>query len=328
MSWTRREALVLAGVAGMARMLPAVAATGSWQAFVDGLRREALSSGISETTFERAFAGVRPIDRVVELDRRQPEGRLSFRDYLARVVTAERVREGRERLADHARELAAAEHRFGVPARFLVALWGIESSYGTFRGRFPVVAALATLAFEGRRAQFFRRELIAALAILERGDIAPDGMYGSWAGAMGQPQFMPTTYLAHAVDADGDGRRDIWNSLPDTFASMANYLSAAGWRSGYTWGREVALAGPPPPDRSGLEYRAPLATWQRSGVRRADGGPLPRAAIEASLVLPDGADGPAFLVYENFRVLMRWNRSTYFALAVGHLADALAGRDV
>lgn len=305
-----------------------MAAVDPWQTFLAALRREALAAGISERTFERAFANVQPIDRVVELDRRQPEGRLSLQEYLARVVTRERVQEGRRRLFEHSAELTAAERRFGVPARFLVALWGIESNYGSFRGQFPVIAALATLAFEGRRAAFFRRELIAALHILERGDIAPSHMYGSWAGAMGQPQFMPTTYLAHAVDADGDGRRDIWNSLHDTFASMANYLAAAGWRSGYTWGREVVLMRPAPLDRTGLDHRAPLAVWHRHGVRRVDGGPLPQANLDASLLLPDGANGRAFLVYDNFRVLMRWNRSTYFALAVGHLADALDERDV
>lgn len=291
-----------------------------------GLRQEALRAGISAATFERAFAGVVPLPEVIERDRRQPERRLSLREYLERVVTAARIETGRRRLLEHRPLLDAVEARYGIPARFIVALWGVESDYGRVRGRFPVIAALATLAFEGRRASFFRRELLAALAILERGDVRPEAMYGSWAGAMGQPQFMPTTFLAHAVDADGDGRRDIWDSLADIFASMARYLSAAGWRPGWTWGRAVQVTGNVPASQRGLDYRAALAVWHRRGVRLSDGGPLPQLAVEASLLMPEGDSGPAFLVYDNFRALMRWNRSTHFAFAVGHLADALADR--
>lgn len=328
MSWSRRELCTAIALLGLCGPLPVLAAGDRWKAWLAELRREALATGISSRTFERAFAGVEPVARIVELDRRQPEGRLSFAEYLRRVVTPARIRRGRERLAAHAALLGATERRYGVPARLIVALWGIESSYGEFRGRFPVVAALATLAFDGRRAAFFRGELLTALRILERGEVAPERMYGSWAGAMGQPQFMPSTYLRHAVDADGDGRRDIWDSLPDTFASMANYLKAAGWRTGYIWGRPVTLTRTVEPRLVGLRNRAPLARWHRLGVRRSDGRPLPRFDLEAHLLLPDGEGGPAFLVYENFRVLLRWNRSTYFALAVGRLADALVGREV
>lgn len=305
---------------------PVAAAGGAFERWLAALRAEARRRGIREATLARALTGLEPLPEVIELDRRQPEGRLSFAEYRRRVVSADRVRRGSRLRRRHRRILAATTARYGVPDRILVALWGIESSFGHVRGRFNVVAALATLAFEGRRAAFFRKELLAALEILDRGDIAIEEMYGSWAGAMGQPQFMPSTFLAHAVDADGDGRRDIWNSLPDVFASMANYLRRSGWDRRYRWGREVRLTRPVGKGRVGLEHRAPLARWAARGVRRLDGRPLPAVAIDASLLLPDGPGGPAFLVYDNYRVLLRWNRSHYFALSVGLLSDAIRAR--
>ncbi len=306
-------------------VLPA-AAHGNFEEWLRKLRAEARAAGIRASTLDRALAGLEPLPRVVELDRRQPEGRLTFAEYRRRVVGRDRIRRGRELRARHRRILAATARRYGVADRILVALWGIESSFGGFKGRFNVVAALATLAFDGRRAAFFRKELLAALRILDEGHVPVEQMYGSWAGAMGQPQFMPTTFLAHAVDADGDGRRDIWNSLPDVFASMANYLRRSGWDRRYRWGREVRLTRALGEKRIGLRHRAALATWARRGVRRADGGALPEVAIDASLLLPDGPGGPAFLVYDNYRVLLRWNRSHYFALSVGLLADAIRTR--
>jgi len=321
-----RRRFLLCGLGGLACALalpPRAVARTDFARWLEELEREARGQGISARTLKEALAGLAPIPRVLELDRRQPEGRLSFAEYRRRVVSHDRIRSGRERLARHLPLLRRVRRRYGVPERILVALWGVESDYGRFRGRFPVIPALATLAFDGRRARFFRRELLAALRILDQGHISPREMYGSWAGAMGQPQFMPTTFLAHAVDFDGDGRRDIWHSLPDVFASMARYLHRSGWRPGWRWGREVRLVKPGPAARAGLAYRAPLASWARAGVRRKDGGTLPRAKIEASLLLPDGRDGPAFLVYDNFRVLLRWNRSTHFALSVGLLGDAV-----
>jgi membrane-bound lytic murein transglycosylase B len=206
-----------------------------------------------------------------------------------------------------------------------VALWGVESSYGSYDGDFPVIAALATLAHEGRRASFFRGELLKALQILERGDIAVGEMTGSWAGAMGQSQFMPSSYHAYAVDYDGDGHRDIWTSLPDVFASIANYLAKAGWNDRYTWGRQVNHPTGLNGELVGLEMAKPLPEWQALGVRRADGADLPPVALDASLLRTDEGQGPSYLVYHNFRVLMAWNRSTYFALTVGELSD-LIGR--
>lgn len=299
----------------------AVEPFGAW---LDRFKAEARARGISPLTLERAFAGVRPLDAVIEADRRQPERRLTFAEYRAKVVNAERIRRGRELLVEHRPLLERVRARYGVPPQTLVALWGIESSYGTYKGTYRVIDALATLAWEGRRAELFRRELLAALEILERRERDPERLLGSWAGAMGQCQFMPSSFLSYAVDFDGDGRRDIWTSLPDVFASMSHYLARAGWSGGERWGRPVRVPPGLDPTLAGLERREDLAAWSRRGIRALDGGPLPAAAIEASLLRMDGEGGPAFLVYRNFRTLMVWNRSTYFALSVGLLGDELA----
>lgn len=324
---SRRRFLGLLGV-GCADLLAAGPANGrdvvSFEVWLAELRAEARARGISAATLERAFRGVRPLESVIEADRRQPERRLSFAEYRTRVVSEARIRRGRELVTEHRPLLERVRARFGVPPAVLVALWGIESSYGTSTGSYRVIDALATLAFEGRRAELFRRELLAALEILERGDRHPDRLLGSWAGAMGQCQFMPTTYLAYAVDFDGDGRRDIWASLPDVFASMSHYLARAGWNAGERWGRPVLVPAGLDPALFGLERREDLAAWHRRGLRTLDGRPLPIASIEASLLRMDGDAGPAFLVYRNFRTLMVWNRSTYFALSVGLLGDELA----
>lgn len=298
-------------------------ATEPFETWLAAFRAEARARGISPRTLERAFAGVRPLEAVIEADRRQPERRIGFAEYRAKVVSPARIRRGRELLAEHRPLLERVRARYGVPAPVLVALWGIESNYGTYTGTWRVIDALATLAWEGRRAELFRRELLAALEIVERGERDPDGLSGSWAGAMGQCQFMPSSYLRYAVDFDGDGRRDIWTSLPDVFASMSRYLVEAGWVAGERWGRPVRVPAGLDPGLGGLAHRAELAVWSRRGVRAVDGGPLPRVPIEASLLRMDGEGGPAFLVYRNFHTLMVWNRSTYFALSVGLLADEL-----
>jgi membrane-bound lytic murein transglycosylase B len=320
--FARRAVLPLLG----ASLLPLpgpVRAAEPFDRWLAGVREDAARAGIGARTIEAALGGIRPIDRVIELDRRQPEGRMSFAQYRQRVISAARIEGGTERLSRHADLLRRVRDQFGVPPQVIVALWGIESNFGNFPGRFPVIDALATLAWDGRRAGFFRKELMAALKILDRGEIAPSRMYGSWAGAMGQSQFMPTTYLGYAVDLDGDGRRDIWDSLPDVFGSMANYLARAGWDPRYLWGREVRAPREAAERWRGLETRASLIEWQSRGIRATDGGPLPDVAIEASLLRPDHPAGPTFLVYNNFRTLMVWNRSTYFALSVGLLADRL-----
>ena len=314
---TRRHVLQ-ASVALAAAACPDTGlAAPSFPQWLQEFRAEAAKAGISRATLDRAFDGMKPLDRVIELDRRQPESQMSFAEYRRKVISDTRIRRGRDLRRQHAAALARVRDRYGVPPEIVVALWGVESSYGDFKGTFKVVDALATLAWEGRRASFFRKELISALRILDRGDITPAGMYGSWAGAMGQCQFMPSTFLHYAADGDGDGRRDIWNSLPDVFASIASYLS------GDRWGREVRVPGRGKELRTGLDHKAPLRIWAELGVRPLDGDVLPTPAMNASLLDMGSGGGPNFLVYDNFRTLMIWNRSTYFALSVGLISDMI-----
>lgn len=294
---------------------------GQW---LSGVRDEARAAGMSAAFLDEALAGVRPIARVIELDRRQPEFTLTFWKYLDRNVNDARVRKGRAMLDKHRELLEATAERYGVQPRFIVAFWGLETNYGEYFGAFPIVGALATLAHDTRRSRFFRAQLMAALTIMSRGDV-PVTTTGSWAGAMGNFQFIPTTYRDFAVDGDGDGRRDMWRSYPDMFSSAANYLARSGWRRGWTWGREVRLPQGFAFEMTGLESREPIAEWKRLGVTRIDGGPLPDEEGEASVVLPSGYDGPAFLIYNNYRTILRWNRSLLYAVAVGHLADRLVG---
>jgi membrane-bound lytic murein transglycosylase B len=243
-------------------------------------------------------------------------------------VNQNRIHEGREKLAQHRKLLNKVANTYGVPPQYIVALWGIETSYGKITGGFDILSALATLAYEGRRASFFEKELIAALKILQGGHAGTDRLLGSWAGAMGQCQFMPSSYHRYAVDGDGDGDVDIWNSLPDVFASMANYLKTEGWNDDLRWGRAVVAPRAIPESLYGRDNMRPLSEWRRRGVMQASGAPLPVPADGsdpmAGLVAPDGVGGPSFLIYENYNVIMHWNRSTYFATSVGLLADAIA----
>jgi membrane-bound lytic murein transglycosylase B len=321
----RRGFVLTALLGGLSSAAPRAqqATPGEFRPWLDALRRDALTAGISARTLEAALAGLAPIARVVELDRRQPEATLGFADYLARVVNDARVRTGKQRLAENAELIRAIEMRFRVPASTIVALWAMETDFGRYGGNFPVIGALATLAFEGRRAEYFRKELLEALWILEDGRIAPAQMRGSWAGAMGQVQFMPSTYRRHAVDWDGDGRRDIWNSIGDALASAANYLSQSGWNHAIGWGEEVV---PPPdldPQLTGRTKRRPVEEWVRLGVLPL-GKPGFGTAEPFALVLPDNANGRGFAVTKNIDVLMTWNRSIYFALSVALLADRIA----
>lgn len=320
---TRRHLLKASAALAVAACPGIGLAAAGFPEWLQDFRAEAAKAGISRATLDRAFDGVKPLERVIELDRRQPESQMSFAEYRRKVVSDTRIRRGRELRRQHAAALARVRDRYGVPPEIVVALWGVESSYGDFKGTFKVVDSLATLAWEGRRASFFRKELISALRILDRGDITPSGMYGSWAGAMGQCQFMPSTFLHYAADGDGDGRRDIWNSLPDVFASIASYLSGAGWDAGDRWGREVRVPGRNAELRTGLDHKAPLRTWAELGVRPMDGEVLPTPAMNASLLDMGSGGGPNYLVYDNFRTLMVWNRSTYFALSVGLISDLI-----
>jgi len=294
--------------------------------WLTALRAEARSQGISDQTLNAALDGIAPIQRVIELDRDQPEFTQTFWTYLGKRVSASRIERGRALLKKNADLLRRIQAQYGVQARFLVAFWGLETNFGQYMGSFPVIGSLATLAHDPRRSDFFRAELLDALRIVEGGHVSPASMKGSWAGAMGQPQFMPSTFVRHAVDDDGDGKRDIWNSLPDVFASASNFLKRSGWQEGETWGREVTLPSGFDLELGGLKLRRTLDEWQRLGVRHANGSDLPRVAgMQASLILPGGHRGPAFLVYQNFRTIMVWNRSILYAIAVGHLADRLVG---
>lgn len=296
---------------------------GEW---LSGLKREARAGGISQATLDRALAEVAPIKRVIELDRRQPEFTLTLGSYFRKAISAKRIATGREMLKKHAPLLRRVFEKYGVQPRFLVAFWGLESNFGRYTGTFPVVGALVTLAHDRRRAKFFRQQLLAVLKLIDKGHF-PSTVKGSWAGAMGNHQFIPTTYRDFAVDFDGDGKRDLWNSLPDIFASAANYLSRSGWQKDRTWGREVTVPADFDISLTGLEERRSLKDWSRLGVRRADGRGLPDVDInDASVLLPAGYTGPAFLAYRNYRTIMVWNRSHLYALAVGHLSDRLVGK--
>ena len=320
---TRRFFLFLPLLAGLRMAPPAWAAEEDFDQWLQGLRRDALAQGIRPATLDRALTGLEPLPRVIELDRQQPETVVTYADYLRRVVSPERRDAAREHLAENRAVLNEVGRRYGVQPRFIVALWGIETTFGQVSGKFPVIASLATLAYDGRRSAFFRKELINALRIVDQDNVDPKDMLGSWAGAMGQSQFMPSSFLLYAVSYRGDGRRDIWHRREDVFASIANYLAQLGWRAGETWGRAVSLPPGLDPALIGPGIRKPLAQWAKLGLRRADGGPLPAAPLEASLLQPGGSDGPAILIYDNYRVLMKWNSSNYFATAVGLLADSM-----
>lgn len=287
------------------------------------MRDEAISKGISETTLDKAFAGVQPIKRVIELDRNQPEFKKDYWSYLKLTVTESRIKNGRLMLARHRTLMEDIKDRFGVQPRFLVAIWGMESNFGKYLGNFSVIGSLVTLAYDTRRSGFFRAELLHALRILDEGHIDVTDMQGSWAGAMGQVQFMPSTFTGFAVDADNDGRKDIWHSLPDVFASAANYLSKYNWDGNWTWGREVLLPQDFDPELKGMRIKKSLSDWQDLGIRRTNGDNLPEVDINASLILPSGSSGPAFLVYQNYRAIYRWNRSHLYSLAVCRLSDRI-----
>ncbi len=291
--------------------------------WIQNLEADAVAQGISEHTVYGALNSVFLDDRVIALDQRQPEGTATFDDYNRRILSDEMVQKGRDVLDGNSDILKAISKIYGVSPQIIVALWGIESRYGKNIGKYNVVDSLVTLAYEGRRSAFFRGELMNALRIIDQDHIPSSSLRGSWAGAMGQCQFMPSTYLKYAVDYDGDGRRDIWKSDADVFASIARYIAAEGWSSDLTWGREVQLTQSLDSDEIGLDHGHSLIEWQGLGVRNLDGDPLPTKDLRASLIQPDGADGRSFLVYDNYRALMRWNRSTYFATTVGLLADRL-----
>jgi len=289
-------------------------------------RSRALAQGVSPATFDRAFRSVSYDASIIARDRNQSEFTKSVWDYLDGAVADSRIANGRAGLARHAAVLERIEARYGVDKEIVVAVWGLESSFGGYRGSTPIIPALATLAFDGRRGPFFEAELIAALKIVQAGDVAPEGMVGSWAGAMGHTQFMPTSYLDYAVDFTGDGRRDIWSDDPtDALASTAAYLAQMGWQRGQPWGLEVRL---PPDFNLGLIGKGTTRStgdWAAMGVAPAAGGALPGMG-PSSILLPAGVRGPAFLIGPNFAAISRYNASDSYVIGVGHLADRLAGK--
>jgi membrane-bound lytic murein transglycosylase B len=296
-----------------------------FKACLTQLRAKAVADGIPPARADAVLSTVHQRPQVVEADRNQPELIETFADYLGRRVTDRRIEMGREALRRYADVLARVEAKYGVPAEILVAFWGLETDYGRVLGDVPIFDSLATLACGERRAEYFTTELVNALEIVGRDGVRPAEMTGSWAGAMGHTQFMPSVYLEDAVDGDGDGVVDLWHSVPDAFASAANFLRRLGWKRGWRWGREVEL-----PDgfdyyQSGLERSRTLAEWRRAGVRRTDGRLVDGYDERASLLLPAGHEGPAFLVYANFGTVMKWNRSELFALAIALLSDRIAG---
>ena len=295
-----------------------------WQA---SFRTQALKAGINPLVFDNAFKDIIPDMGVIKADRSQPEFSRPVWEYLDGALSPLRVRNGQRLLEQNSELLSRIEQRYGVDRKTLVSVWGMESNFGTFQGNKSVIRSLATLAYEGRRPAFAQSQLIAALKIIQEGDITPEKMLGSWAGAMGQTQFIPTTYETHAVDFDGDGRRDIWNSSADALASTAHYLQSSGWKQGQPWGFEVKLA-------NGFDYgladgavRKTVSEWQKLGVTLPSGArtPADTEQLSATLLLPAGYRGPAFLVLDNFRAILRYNNSSSYALAVGLLSQRFNG---
>lgn len=303
---------------------PALATDTAFPTWLENLKHEARREGISDKTLNAALSGVQPIQKVIDLDRKQPEWKKTFTQYRQMIVNPTRIKTGREMMQAYKKELTEVSRKYGVAPQYLVALWGIETNFGSNTGGFKVVPALATLAWEGRRAEFFKSELMNALKIIDAGHITAADMKGSWAGAMGQNQFMPSSFNAYAVDDNGDGRRDIWNTEKDIFASSANYLKKNGWTPGQRWGRAVRVPPGFPSNLEGREVKKPLSFWASKGITSINGAPLPSENLMASLIAPDGLDGETFLVYNNYNTIMAWNRSTYFATSVGLLADAIA----
>ena len=288
-------------------------------------RQNAAAQGISPATLDAALSGVTPVQRVIELYQRQPEFLSTFADYQGKRVTAQQVARGRSKLAENAVLLDAVEQTYGVPKAVLVAFWGLETHYGSTLGSLNIPASLATLAWDGRRSEFFRSQLLDALRIIDAGHVSAIEMKGSWAGAMGHMQFMPSTFRAYAVDGDGDGRIDLWQSLPDAMNSAANYLKRAGWRAGEPVALEVRLPANFDWRQARVAHRLPVAEWAALGVQTMDASALPGVAGHAAIVLPQGWQGPAFMVFDNFDVVMDWNRSVNYALSVAQLAQQLAG---
>lgn len=305
--------------------------------WLDELREEALSIGISQDTIETALKDLKPIARIIERDRTQSEFTINLEKYRNRVITQANIATGIAKRELHSELLKKVSDKYQVQPRFILAIWGIETRFGAVKPTVPVIPAVATLAFDRRRSSYFRQQVFATLKMLQQNYIDLPSLKGSWAGAMGQPQFMPSSYLTYAQDFNGDGRRDIWNDEGDVFASIANYLAQHGWRFDQTWGREVqvplhiaksASDNLDPKNRGcramkKMSHVKRLSEWAKAGVTKIDGSPLPTRDLKAAMIFPDGVDGSAYLVYDNYRSILRYNCAHLYAVTVGELADKL-----
>jgi membrane-bound lytic murein transglycosylase B len=297
----------------------------TFEQYLADLKLEAIEQGHSPDFVEQVFSGVSYLKKTVTADKNQPETKITLDKYLATRVPDWKVKQAIDLMTQNKELLDQVEQQFGVQKRFIVALWGNESNFGRIMGKHSVINSLVTLAYEGRRETLFKKQLFAALKILQQGHIELESFVGSWAGAMGQSQFMPTSFLDYAIDFDNDGRKDIWKNKADVFASIANFLKSEGWSSDLTWGRQVSVLDNFDFSLAGLQSsnKRLLADWQEFGVRRYDGDDLPKVSIQASLINPDGKQGRIYLVYENFHTLMKWNRSSYFGVSVSYLSDRI-----
>lgn len=308
----------------LASLVAAPAQAEDFATWLAAFKQEARQKGISERVLDAAFTAAEPDETVLKLDRKQPEGRFTLAQYLKRTLSKKRYQDAQKAYNQYKPLLEEIGREYGVQPRFIVALWGVETDFGHNTGDFAVTDSLATLAYDGRRAEFFRGELLDALHIMEEEGLTPDEMYGSWAGALGQCQFMPSTFLKHAVDFNKDGKRDVWGTQADVFASIANYLKSLGWNAEGGWGRPVKLPKGFDPSLMDIKQSRPLSEWKKLGVRKADGSALPDSEMNSSLVfVGEGEGAPAYIIYDNFKALLQWNRSRYFATSVGMLADSI-----
>jgi len=298
-----------------------------FQIWLTGFKKHALESGISQQTLKSAFRNVHLNHKVLESDRRQPEFTSTFFEYFNRAVSQSRVIKGTQNHKKYKALLDDVTRKYGIPSRVITSFWGMETNYGRFTGSIPIIESLATLSYDPRRSEFFSKQLLNALQIIDQGHVQPKQMKGSWAGAMGQVQFMPSNYLKYSVDGDGDGKINLWDSLPDAFHSAGNFLQQLGWKTGETWGREVSLPKNFNYALADGKTTRKLHQWAALGIKQANGSTLPKSdELLAKLILPSDYRGPAFLVYPNFQVIKRWNNSNNYALAVGSLADRIIGK--
>lgn len=304
---------------------PAFGQSGDFRDCLQGIKAEATRQGVPAAIADKAFQGLTPDQKVVDLDGRQPEFSLTYAKYVGGTVSADRIAKGQQRMAQHRALLDALQAEYGVPPQYIMAFWGIETNYGTYMGDFRVVRSVSTLACMTKRTVFFSNETVQALRILNMNHMTSEQMRGSWAGAMGNMQFMPSTFTKWAVDRDGNGRIDIWNSLPDAFASASNFLRGIGFKPGLPSSEEVFLPKGFALDQADSTIEKPVKAWAAMGVKKAGGAALPASDEPASILLPAGFRGPAFIIYPNFKAVMNWNRSTLYALSVGILARQIAG---